>query len=64
MSLKKYGLRSNQRGNGNPWGNSKLLPHTALTVWLMQLGVRVTHSRPHHPQTMANVNAFMYLKMI
>jgi transposase InsO family protein len=44
--------------NGNPWGNSKLLPHTALTVWLMQLGVRVTHSRPRHPQTNGKCERF------
>jgi len=48
----KYGLPNQINfDNGNPWGNSKLLPHTKLTVWLMQLGVKVTHSRPRHPQT-------------
>lgn len=44
--------------NGNPWGNSKLLPYTALTVWLMQLGIRVTHSRPRHPQTNGKCERF------
>ncbi len=44
--------------NGNPWGNSKLLPYTALTVWLMQLGIRVTHSRPGHPQTNGKCERF------
>jgi transposase InsO family protein len=37
--------------NGNPWGHSCGIPHTKLTVWLMLLGVRVTHSRPRHPPT-------------
>lgn len=37
--------------NGSPWGNSSLVKYTKLTVWLMQLGIRVTHSRPRHPQT-------------
>lgn len=37
--------------NGNPWGNSSLIKHTKLTVWLLQLDVLVTHSRPRHPQT-------------
>ena len=22
-----------------------------LTVWLMRLGIRVSHGRPYHPQT-------------
>lgn len=57
--FKKYGLPDQINvDNGNPWGNSKLLPHTALTVWLMQLGVRVTHSRPHHPQTNGKCERF------
>jgi transposase InsO family protein len=48
----KYGLPLQMNfDNGNPWGNSKLLKYTKLTVWLMQLGIRVTHSRPRHPQT-------------
>ena len=37
--------------NGIPWGNSSLVKHTKLTVWLLQLDVLVTHSRPRHPQT-------------
>jgi transposase InsO family protein len=37
--------------NGKPWGNSSLVKYTKLTVWLMQLDIRVTHSRPRHPQT-------------
>jgi transposase InsO family protein len=37
--------------NGNPWGNSSLVKHTKLTVWLLQLNIMVTHSRPRHPQT-------------
>src|SRR5690606_40790822 len=26
------------------------LPWTALTVWLLKLGIRTIHSRPYHPQ--------------
>ena len=37
--------------NGTPWGNSSLVKHTKLTVWLLQLDILVTHSRPRHPQT-------------
>lgn len=58
-TFKKYGLPSQINfDNGNPWGNSKLLPYTALTVWLMQLGVKVTHSRPRHPQTNGKIERF------
>ncbi len=57
--FEKYGLPDQINvDNGNPWGNSKLLPYTALTVWLMQLGVRVTHSRPRHPQTNGKCERF------
>lgn len=36
--------------NGAPWGN---YPEgfTKLTVWLIQLRIHVSHSRPGHPQT-------------
>jgi transposase InsO family protein len=37
--------------NGSPWGDSLLGPYTVLSVWLMRLGVAVTHGRPYHPQT-------------
>lgn len=58
-TFKKYGLPDQINfDNGNPWGNSKLLAYTALTVWLMQLGVRVTHSRPRHPQTNGKLERF------
>lgn len=57
--FKNYGLPNQINvDNGNPWGNSKLLPYTALTVWLMQLGIRVTHSRPRHPQTNGKCERF------
>lgn len=44
--------------NGSPWGNSKLMQHTQLTVWLMRLGIKVTHSRPRHPQTNGKLERF------
>lgn len=37
--------------NGNPWGSADLDSYSSLQVWLMRLGVRVTHSAPYHPQT-------------
>lgn len=37
--------------NGNPWGNPTGDPYTKFTVWLIRLGVHISHSRPMHPQT-------------
>jgi transposase InsO family protein len=47
-----YGLpwRMNM-DNGNPWGNPTGNPYTTLTVWLIRLGIAISHSRPLHPQT-------------
>jgi transposase InsO family protein len=45
--------------NGAPWGNiSEGAGHTPLTVWLLQLGVRVLHGRPYHPQTQGKEERF------
>lgn len=44
--------------NGAPWGSSTRSEYTALTVWLMRLGVGVSHSRPHHPQTQGKDERF------
>ena len=44
--------------NGSPWGSDSEHPHTALTVWLMRLGVGITHSRPRHPQTLGKDERF------
>jgi len=45
--------------NGPPWGT----PHpgqdlTALCVWLIRLGVAVSHGRPFHPQTQGKAERF------
>jgi transposase InsO family protein len=45
--------------NGPPWGNPEsFCAHTALTVWLLRLGVRVLHGRPYHPQTQGKEERF------
>ncbi len=43
--------------NGSPWGSGggEL---TALDVWLMRLGIRVSHGRPYHPQTQGKEERF------
>jgi len=37
--------------NGPPWGEPSLRNYTELAVWIMRLGIEVTHSSPYHPQT-------------
>jgi transposase InsO family protein len=50
--FRRFGLPDQiNSDNGNPWANANGDRHTTLTVWLMRMGVRVTHSRPRHPQT-------------
>jgi transposase InsO family protein len=57
--FEQYGLpKQFNVDNGNPWGNSQMLKHTKLTVWLMRLGIKVTHSRPRHPQTNGKLERF------
>lgn len=53
-----YGMpRRMSMDNGSPWGNS-VGEYTALTTWLMRLGIYISHSRPHHPQTQGKLERF------
>ncbi len=56
----RYGLpHTLLTDNGPPWGAATTPPvHTALTVWLLRLGVRVIHGRPYHPQTQGKAERF------
>jgi len=44
--------------NGPPWGSSCRGHYTQLTVWLIRLGIGVSHSRPYHPQTQGKDERF------
>ncbi|GJG98878.1 IS481 family transposase [Cupriavidus pauculus] len=59
-TFRRYGLpRRMTMDNGPPWGgDADGLGYTALTVWLMQLGIAVSHSRPYHPQTQGKDERF------
>ena len=58
-AFRLYGLPARMNfDNGNPWGNSSTDPFTRMTVWLLRLGVGVSHSRPFHPQTNGKVERF------
>ncbi len=56
----RYGLpHTILTDNGPPWGAATTPPvHTALTVWLLRLGVRVSHGRPYHPQMQGKAARF------
>jgi transposase InsO family protein len=57
--FRRYGLPfAMLMDNGAPWGDAGHQPHTVFTVWLMRLGVRVTHCRPFHPQTQGKDERF------
>lgn len=50
--FRTYGLPERMlMDNGSPWGDAPDTLFTALTVWLLRLGIPVSHGRPYHPQT-------------
>ena len=45
--------------NGAPWGSTNSRYRwTSLKVWLLDLGIKVAHSRPRHPQTLGKEERF------
>ena len=44
--------------NGAPWGNGPEQWYTPLGVWLLRMGIRISHSRPYHPQTLGKEERF------
>lgn len=59
-AFERYGLPLRiLADNGSPWGTSGgPQPHTALSVWLLDLGVGLSHGRPFHPQTQGKDERF------
>jgi transposase InsO family protein len=59
LTFRRYGLPERMlMDNGSPWGNDREHPHTPLTVWLLRLGIGVSHPRPYHPQTQGKEERF------
>jgi len=52
-AFRRYGLPHRiSCDNGSPWGTTQRGDRlTRLGVWLMRLGVGLSHARPYHPQT-------------
>ncbi len=51
-TFRHYGMPDRMlMDNGSPWGDDGDNPYTRLTVWLIRLGINVSHGRPYHPQT-------------
>ena len=58
-SFRRYGLPQRVAvDNGSPWGDTLDSPYTPLVAWLIRLGIRVSHSRPYHPQTLGKDERF------
>jgi transposase InsO family protein len=58
-AFRRYGLPERMlMDNGPPWGNAFAHPFTPLTVWLLRLGIAVSHGRPYHPQTQGKDERF------
>jgi len=58
-TFRRYGLPERMlMDNGPPWGGES--PHTlsALVLWLIRLGIRISHSHPYHPQTQGKEERF------
>ena len=57
--FRRYGLPQRMvMDNGSPWGHDLEHRHTRLTVWLLRLGIGVSHGRPYHPQTQGKDERF------
>lgn len=58
-AFRKYGLPKRMTmDNGAPWAGHDRNQLTALTAWLIRLGIKVSHSRPYHPQTQGKDERF------
>jgi transposase InsO family protein len=57
--FERYGLpRRILSDNGPPWGTTGNGGCSAFEVWLLQLGIEVSHGRAYHPQTQGKVERF------
>lgn len=58
-TFRRYGLPERiSTDNGPPWGARRGEALSGLETWLIRLGIRVSHSRPYHPQTQGKDERF------
>jgi transposase InsO family protein len=59
QTLRCYGMPERIiTDNGPPWGDGYAHSYTALGIWLIRLGIHVSHSRACHPQTLGKDERF------
>jgi transposase InsO family protein len=61
QAFRRYGLPvCINADNGAPWGAPRQPAHglSELGVWLIRLGIRLSHSAPYHPQTNGKIERF------
>ena len=57
--FRRYGLPCRiLTDNGAPWGCDGEHRYTIFSVWLLRLGIAVSHGRPYHPQTQGKDERF------
>jgi len=57
--FRRYGIPQRMTmDNGAPWGKDAVHRLTKFTVWLIRLGIKVSHSSPYHPQTQGKDERF------
>ena len=58
--FQRYGLPARINvDNGPPWGSPRNPGEvTELSIWLIRLGIRISFSRPRHPQTNGKIERF------
>ena len=50
IAFRRYGLPERMiTDNGSPWGDGPGNPFTPLWVWLIEQGIKISHSRPYKP---------------
>src|SRR5207244_391223 len=58
-ALRTYGMpNAILCDNGGCWGAAGMRDLTPLAVWMSQIGIKVLHGRPHHPQTQGKEERF------
>ena len=58
-AFRRYGLPQRMlMDNGGSWRGGGEDPYSEFSVWLMRIGLRVTHGRPGHPQTQGKEERF------